>query len=135
MTTNVQTVNGIENRMETYPMVRILDPRVYIRLTSLVLVIGLWELMGLLGYISPATFSYPSAIIIAFLELLLNGKMIAAAYESSKILFAGLGIAIPVGIFIGIMMGRFKTFEYAVDTYVFALFATPVVARALPRAV
>ncbi|MFQ5962069.1 MAG: ABC transporter permease [Candidatus Methylomirabilales bacterium] len=112
----------------------ILDPRLYIRLISLVVVIGSWEVIGLTGYISPVTFSYPSAIVIAFIELLANGQMISAAYESSQILVAGLGIAIPAGILIGILMGRFKTFEYAIDTYVFALYATPVVALAFPIA-
>jgi NitT/TauT family transport system permease protein len=99
-----------------------------------VVVIGSWEVIGLTGNISPVTFSYPSAIVIAFVELLANGQMISAATESSQILVAGLAIAIPAGILIGILMGRFKTFEYAVDTYVFAPSATPVVALAFPIA-
>ena len=60
--------------------------------------------------------------------------MVSAAYESSQILVAGLLIAIPLGIVLGILMGRFQIFEYAVDTYVFALYATPVVALAFPIA-
>ena len=110
------------------------EPAVYVRCVSLLIVIGGWELMGQTGNIDPVTFSYPSAIAVAFWELLASGKMIAAAFESSQILAAGLFIAIPLGIALGILMGRFRTFEYAVDTYVFALYATPVVALAFPIA-
>ena len=60
--------------------------------------------------------------------------MMAAAHESSVILVAGLGIAIPSGVLLGILMGRFKTWEYILDTYVYALYATPVVALAFPIA-
>ncbi len=134
MTTNAQSVNEAQLISETSALEMILDPRFYIRLISLVVVIGSWEVIGLTGFISPVTFSYPSAIVIAFVELLANGQMISAAYESFQILVAGLGLAIPAGILIGILMGRFKTFEYAIDTYVFALYATPVVALAFPIA-
>jgi len=113
---------------------RILNPGVYVRVLSVLLVIGGWETLGLVGYISPAIFSYPSAIVIAFVELLLNGQMIKAANESFEILIYGLIIAIPAGIVIGVLMGRFKLFEYVFDTYVYALYATPVVALAFPIA-
>ena len=112
----------------------ITDPRVYVRAISLLLILGVWELMGQIGLIRSAVFSYPSAIVIAFFKLLITGEMIAAAYESSQILFAGLGIAIPLGVLIGVCMGRYKTFEFAVDNYVYALYATPVVALAFPIA-
>ena len=109
-------------------------PRVYIRIFSLVSVLGIWELMGQFGFIRSAVFSYPSAIVIAFVDLLLSGEMLSAAYESSQILLAGLGIAIPLGVIIGTCMGRYRKFEYAVDNYVYALYATPVVALAFPIA-
>ncbi len=92
-----------------------------VRFISLFVIIGLWECFGQLGFIEPSTFSYPSAIVFSFFELVMNGQMGNAAIESSGILFAGLGIAIPSGILIGILMGRYKIFEYALDTYVFAL--------------
>jgi len=113
---------------------RLIDPRVYVRVISLVLVLGIWEWMGQIGLIRSAVFSYPSAIVIAFFDLLFTGEMLAAAYESSTILFAGLGIAIPLGVVIGTCMGRYRTFELAVDNYVYALYATPVVALAFPIA-
>ncbi|MBT3821468.1 MAG: ABC transporter permease subunit, partial [Nitrospinaceae bacterium] len=112
----------------------IIDPAIFLRVFSVLLVVGGWEAMGQAGQISPAVFSYPSAITYAFFELILNGQMLAAAKESIIILVAGLGTAIPAGIVIGILMGRFKYCEYLFDTYVYALYATPVVALAFPIA-
>ena len=124
MATDAPTATGVSTA-EKATWERIKEPAVYVRLISLVVVIGGWELMGQTGNIDPVTFSYPSAIAVAFWELTVSGKMTAAAYESSQILVAGLLIAIPLGIVLGILMGRFQMFEYAVDTYVFALYATP----------
>lgn len=139
MTTEAKTVAAVRSkaekeREEASPLGWLADPSVYIRLLSVGVVVGGWELMGQTDYISPAIFSYPSAIMYAFFELLMNGQMAAAAYESSIILVAGLGTAIPAGIALGILMGRFKTCEYIFDTYVYALYATPVVALAFPIA-
>ncbi len=133
MATDAPTVTGALTEGSAL-WARVKQPAIYVRLISLLVVIGGWELMGQTGNIDPVTFSYPSAISIAFWQLLVNGKMLAAGYESSQILVAGLLIAIPFGIVLGILMGRFQTFEYAVDTYVFALYATPVVALAFPIA-
>lgn len=134
MTTAAPVAQELREEAGAPAIARVLEPRVYVRVLSLVAVLGAWEALGWNGVIAPAIFSYPSAIVTAFFELLASGEMAVAAYESSQILFAGLGIAIPAGILIGILMGRFKTFEYAVDTYVYALYATPVVALAFPVA-
>ncbi|MEE9257051.1 MAG: ABC transporter permease [bacterium] len=134
MTTDVQAAVGIREAAGPSLIDRCLEPQVYIRVLSVVVVVALWEALGWVEYISPSTFSYPSAIVIAFFDLIRTGEMLAAAAESSQILFVGLGISIPAGIVIGVLMGRFKFFEYAVDTYVFALYATPVVALAFPIA-
>lgn len=134
MTTAAPVAQELREEAGAPALARVLEPRVYVRVLSLVAVLGAWEALGWNGVIAPAIFSYPSAIVTAFFELLASGEMAVAAYESSQILFAGLGIAIPAGILIGTLMGRFKTFEYAVDTYVYALYATPVVALAFPIA-
>lgn len=138
MTTETKPAEAMAHKTakdaESSPFGWIIDPAVYIRFLSVLVVIGGWELLGQISYISPSTFSWPSAIIAAFFELIRNGQMMAAAHESSVILVAGLGIAIPSGVMLGILMGRFKTCEYILDTYVYALYATPVVALAFPIA-
>ena len=94
MATDAPTATGVSTA-EKASWERIKEPAIYVRLISLVVVIGGWELMGQTGNIDPVTFSYPSAISVAFWELTVNGQMTAAAYESSQILVAGLLIAIP----------------------------------------
>lgn len=134
MTTEAMSGGNFGAKKEVSSLAWATQPQFYMRFISVVLVIGGWEVLGLTGQISPSTFSYPSAIILAFFELIWSGEMGAAAAESSQILFAGLGVAIPGGIIIGMLMGRSQTFEYLVDTYVYALYATPVVALAFPIA-
>ncbi len=134
MTTAAPVAGALRDERRWHVLAGLLEPRVYVRGVSLVAVLGAWEALGWKGVIAPAIFSYPSAIVIAFVELLASGEMAWAAYESSHILFAGLGIAVPGGILIGILMGRFRIFEYAVDSYIYALYATPVVALAFPIA-
>ena len=116
------------------PLARLWEPRIYVRAASLLGVLGAWEALGWTGAIRPSTFSYPSVIAGAFFSLLLSGEMLKAAYQSSQILGAGLAIAIPLGVVIGVLMGRSRPFEYAVDTFVYAFYATPVVALAFPIA-
>ncbi|MDA1000175.1 MAG: ABC transporter permease subunit [bacterium] len=134
MTTEAMSGGNVSAGNEISSLAWVTAPQFYMRFLSLVLVIGGWEALGLAGQISPSTFSYPSAIVVAFFELLISGEMMAAAYGSSQILFVGLAVAIPGGIIIGMLMGRSQTFEYLVDTYVYALYATPVVALAFPIA-
>ncbi len=134
MTTDVQAAAESLHKTETLARGWWVEPRFYVRMMSLVAVLGVWEFLGWSGVIRPATFSYPSAIMRAFIELLSSGEMLYAAAESSQIFAAGIGIAIPTGIIIGILMGRYRTFEYTVDIYVYALYATPVVALAFPIA-
>ena len=134
MTTEASVGEHVRARAESTASGWLTQPGFYIRAISLVVVIGTWEVLGLSGIIRPITFSYPSAIAVAFMQLWLSGEMLSAAAESSQILVAGLGLALPAGIIIGVCMGRFRTFEYAIDTYVYALYATPVVALAFPIA-
>ncbi len=138
MTTETKPVEAMAHKTageaEASPFGWIIDPAIYLRILSVVVVIGGWELLGQISYISPSTFSWPSAIVAAFVDLTRTGEMMAAAKESSIILVAGLGLAIPTGIMLGLLMGRFKTCEYLLDTYVYALYATPVVALAFPIA-
>jgi NitT/TauT family transport system permease protein len=134
VTTAAPVADDLREPAAAPPLAWLLEPRVYVRVISIVVVLGGWEALGWTGAIAPAVFSYPSAVLAAFLDLLWSGQMLAAAYESAQILVTGLGIAIPVGIVTGMLMGRFRIFEYAVDTYVYALYATPVVALAFPIA-
>ena len=97
-----------------------------IRAVSLMVVLTAWEVYG--RSISPVLFTYPSAIAREFAAALGSGELQRYIGSSAAVFFSGLAIAIPLGIFAGMLMGRFRWVEYAVDAYVNAIYATPLVA-------
>ena len=72
--------------------------------------------------------SYPSAIAAAFVELVRSGQLGAALYESLRPFVVGYGLAIVVGVPLGLVIGRFRVVEAALGIYVTAGYAMPLVA-------
>src|ERR1017187_10475458 len=82
-------------------------PRWAITLASVVGMLVLWEIFG--RQINPVFGSYPSAIAVAFWELLLSGELWSALLESLQPFFVGYGLAIVIGIPVGLVVGRFRS--------------------------
>ncbi|MDP2726184.1 MAG: ABC transporter permease [Dehalococcoidia bacterium] len=85
-----------------------------------------WEIVGRL--VSPVFLSYPSAVAAAFVKLLLSGDLLEALAASGKALVIGFALGAVAGLALGMLMGRLRLAEYAIDTYVSALYATPTIA-------
>ena len=100
--------------------------RAFFRYGFLILILGVWELVGPL--VNPILFSYPSKIAAAFYELTVSGELPYYAAESLQILFYGLGFAILVGVPLAVLMARFKSIDWALDLPINALYSTPMVA-------
>jgi NitT/TauT family transport system permease protein len=101
-------------------------PRPLITLASLLFLIALWEWFG--RDVNPIFGSYPSAIAVAFWDLLRSGKLISALLESLQPFVVGYGLAIIIGLPLGLIIGRFRTMEAALGIYVTAGYAMPLVA-------
>jgi NitT/TauT family transport system permease protein len=101
-------------------------PRWAITCASVVGMLVLWEIFG--RDVNPVFGSYPSAIAVAFWELLQTGQLWSALYESLRPFAVGYGLAIVVGIPIGLIVGRFRTAEAAFGIYITAGYAMPLVA-------
>src|SRR4051795_9951 len=101
-------------------------PRWAITLASLAVLIGAWEFFG--RDINPVFGSYPSAIATAFVDLVRTGQLGAALYESLRPFVVGYGLAIVVGVPLGLVIGRFRVVEAALGIYVTAGYAMPLVA-------
>ena len=101
-------------------------PRPAITLLSLAVVFGIWELCAPL--INPVFGSYPSEIAIAFWQLARTGELWIALGQSLQPFVAGYGLAIAVGVPLGLVIGRFRTVEAALGIYVTAGYAMPLVA-------
>lgn len=101
-------------------------PSPVITLVSLLVLVAAWEWFG--RDVNPVFGSYPSAIAVAFWDLLRSGKLIAALLESLQPFVVGYGLAIVLGVPLGLVVGRFRTMEAALGIYVTAGYAMPLVA-------
>ncbi len=101
-------------------------PRWAITLTSVVCLLIFWEIFG--RDINPVFGSYPTAIAVAFWELLVSGELASALYDSLRSFLVGYSLAIVVGIPLGLIIGRFRVAEAALGIYITAGYAMPLVA-------
>jgi len=101
-------------------------PRWVITLCSVAILTLLWEWFG--RDINPVFGSYPSAIAEAFVDLVRSGKLQAAMSESLQPFVAGYGLAIVLGVPLGLVIGRYRVAEAALGIYVTAGYAMPLVA-------
>lgn len=98
----------------------------FLRIGSITLVLIAWQIIG--GSINPIFLSTPTAIAKAAVTVIADGELQSALIVSVAVVLAGFAGAILVGVPIGLMMGRFRTFEYLVDPYVNALYVVPRIA-------
>jgi len=97
-----------------------------IRGISLVVVLGAWQFVG--ARVNPIFLSTPTRIILALVTMFSNGQMLEALRVSVVGIALGFGGAVVIGIPLGILMGRNRSVEAALDPYVNALYVTPRVA-------
>lgn len=58
------------------------------RLGSLIVVLTIWEILG--PTVNPIFFTYPSAIVQAFFDLIENGELVKYSLQSLEILLYGM---------------------------------------------
>ena len=99
---------------------------VLVKLVTFVIVMTAWEIAG--RYINPLFLSSPSAILVAFVELVKSGELASALWSSLSAFLVAMGFTIFIGIGVGVAMGRFRLVEYILEPYVTALYSTPSIA-------
>ncbi len=97
-----------------------------IRLTSIVLVVGGWQIVG--AHVNPLFLSTPTAILTAAKVMGGSGELWSALLSSLRTLSLGFVIASVIGIVAGLLIGRYRAVDVATDWLVNALNATPLVA-------
>lgn len=97
-----------------------------IRIASVALTLGLWEWYG--RGVDPIFFSYPTAVVAAVPAMIAKGELQRALLLSLQGLAAGFGLAIVFGIVLGLLVGRYRLFDYILDVQISALYSTPNVA-------
>jgi NitT/TauT family transport system permease protein len=101
-------------------------PRWAITALSLGALLAVWELAG--PFINPVFGSHPSAIAASFVDLARSGKLAAALVDSLRPFVVGYGLAILIGVPLGLLVGRFRAVEAALGIYITAGYAMPLVA-------
>lgn len=105
--------------------------RLVLGVFSVIFLVAAWEL--LLTYVFPVNpffFTKPSLIAEAFKEQVQGAKLWHDLAISSRAFLWGFGFAVIVGIPVGLVMGWRRRVEYALDPFLTAMYASPLVALA-----
>jgi NitT/TauT family transport system permease protein len=87
---------------------------------------ALWQLAALRT--SPAFLSTFTATVARIVEYTGNGVLIDALASSLQLFAVGFSCAVVVGVLIGLLLARVRILRVALESYIMALYATPMVA-------
>lgn len=98
----------------------------FLRLLSIAAIFALWEIGGLI----PISIAFPtfSKTMIAFFQMMVDGRMIAAYVETLKPLIIGVGISAIFGVALGVLMGLSRGMAWYWEPIFVVLQASPVAA-------
>jgi len=102
--------------------------KLFLQLSGIGIVLVIWELGGrVLGELLLAP---PSMVVVNYIELLLDGEMIAELVGSLRQMFVGFGLACVIGMPLGAVMGRSKVIDALVHPWISMIVVTSVAALA-----
>lgn len=96
------------------------------RIISLLIVLGAWQIYGL--HALKIVFVPFTTVIGDGVDLFVNGALGGAVLYSVVTFLVGLILGSMLGIAVGLAMGWFETLEASIGHYIYALYATPMVA-------
>jgi NitT/TauT family transport system permease protein len=70
----------------------------------------------------------PIEVAIASIGMIQDGTLVAAAGESGMVFLTGILAGVSLGLLLGLLIGRFRIVDLALDPYLSAIYATPLVA-------
>ena len=93
---------------------------------SFLIILSLWEILVWLEWVNPFFTSSPSAIFVVFKEQIITGELFRNTYPSLFEFIVGFGLAVTVGVPLGIFSGWYKLIDYAIDPFVWFLYSSPL---------
>ena len=97
------------------------------RLIGVVLLIAIWELASLAGWIRPEVLAAPSTVISTGAHLLASGVLQSALWASLQRVFWGLAIGVPLGATLALAAGLSRTGENLIDGNIQMLRFVPII--------
>ena len=97
-----------------------------LRIASVAAILIAWQVYG--GSINPILLSDPSAVAVAFVDMVRDGSLGHALASSLQVLGLGFLFGAVAGVVIGLAAGRSETVAALIDLPVKALYAVPAVA-------
>ena len=95
---------------------------------SMLIFLAFWEASVGLGWVNPLFTSSPSRIAATGFEMFRDGSIYPDLLVSAQEFVLGFGLAVIVGVPLGILMGWYSRLNAALDPFVNALYAMPRIA-------
>ncbi len=95
---------------------------------SMLIFLAFWETAVALAWVNPLFTSSPSRILRAGYEMFADGSIYPHLAVSGYEFLVGYGMAIIIGVPLGILMGWYGRINAVLDPFVSALYATPRIA-------
>ena len=95
---------------------------------SMLIFLAFWEMAVALEWVNPLFISSPSRIVHAGYEMFADGSIYPHLAVSGYEFLVGYGMAIVIGVPLGILMGWYGRINAVLDPFVSALYATPRIA-------
>ena len=102
--------------------------RLVFGLLGFVIIVSIWELASRLKLVRQVVLSSPTLIVEAAVKDISSGAIFPHILVSGQEYVIGLGLALVVGIPLGLAIGLFRRLNYLLDPWLSALYATPTVA-------
>lgn len=99
--------------------------RTLISSLAVVVFLALWELAPRTGAVDATFTSQPSRVIAAGLAIVQNGGFLNDVFVSLAEFAIGFGLAIAIGVPLGLLLGRFPVLRHLLDPPIMAIYATP----------
>jgi ABC-type nitrate/sulfonate/bicarbonate transport system permease component len=95
---------------------------------SMTLFLAFWETAVALQWVNPLFTSSPTRIVRAAFEMFADGSIIEHIEVSAHEFVVGYGLAVIIGVPLGILMGWYSRIDAVLEPFVSALYATPRIA-------
>lgn len=100
--------------------------RLIVQISVLLLLLVAWQLYS--AIVSPIILPSPAAVWNAGVEMAISGELWSATLASLKVFAIGFGLAIVVGLVLGVAIGRSRWFSAGTEHILTAVYVTPQIA-------